>query len=138
MARHDKYYNQQEASCSINGTPLQDFSDGESIRVVHTGDHSSVTVGTDGATQNLSNDRTGRIEVDLKETSPANSFLANLLATQQAGNFLDIVGSVIDGAGVSHSGTGGAVKTAGNVSTGGPAMGKRTWAIEFTVLTIDR
>jgi hypothetical protein len=138
VARHDKYYNQQEASCSIFGTPLQDFSDGESIRALYTGDHSSVTVGTDGATQNLSNDRTGRFEIDLKETSVSNGFLANLLATQQAGNFLDISGAVLDGSGTTHGGTGGTIKTAGNVSTGGPAMGKRTWVIEFTVMTTDR
>lgn len=138
MARHDKYYNQQGCSITVNGTPLQDFSDGESIRYNPNGDRSSLTVGTDGATQNLANNRAGSFEVDLKETSTSNDYLAQLLSGQDLGNFLDINSTMIDGSGAAHSGTGGTIKSVAPVSTGGTAMGKRTWVFEFTNVEVDR
>lgn len=138
MARHSRYYNQLDASCSIAGTALLDFADGESIRVNYNGDQSSLTVGTDGSVQNLNSNRAGTIEVDLKETSPSNDFLTGLLTAQRNGQFLDLPGTVVDGTAATHSGTGGTIKTPANVSTGGPAMGKRTWVFEFTVLNTDR
>ncbi len=138
MARHDKYYNQQGNAVSINGVPLVDFSDGDSIRTNFGGDQSSLTKGTDGATQNLINDRSGTIEVDLKATSVSNDLLAGLLLLQQAGNFLDLTGTYIEGTGAIHNGSGGAIKTPANITGGGPAMGKRTWVFEFTNILTDK
>jgi len=138
MARHEKYYNQQGCSFTVNGQAIQDFFDGESIRFVPNGDRSSLTIGTDGATQNLATNRAGSFEVDLKETSVSNDYLKGLLAGQDLGNFLDINSTMIDGSGAAHSGTGGTIKSLAGVSTGGPAMGKRTWIFEYTSTEIDR
>lgn len=133
MPRHSDYYSQLNSQCIINGVPLRDFSDGNSIRTRPGGDESVLTKGTDGATVNLSNDQTGAIEVDLKETSPSNDILSGFLIAQRSGIFLNIAGVVIDGAGAVHSGLGGTIKQKAGSDTGGPAMGKRTWIFEFPI-----
>lgn len=138
MPVHPKYYDQRGNSCSVNGTPLIDFSDGEAIRVAPVSDTASVTEGLDGAVVNLQNANAYTLEVDLKETSVSNQFLNGLLTSQKSGAFLDLSSTVITGAGAIHSLTGGAISKPAPVSTGGVAVGKRTWQLIFTKAEGDR
>lgn len=137
MARHDTYYDQKGNSLIIDGTQIQDFADGESIRINPNADQASFTIGLDGATINLANNLAVTVEVDLKATSISNDYLSGLLAQQQE-TFLDLAGTVIDGSGAVHSFTGGAIFKAAAAATGGPAMGKRGWIIGFTKRDMDR
>lgn len=132
MAVHSKYYNQKDNAITVGGIPLQDFSDGDSIRATPDSDLSSVTEGLDGATTNLITSNAYTIEVDLKGTSISNAALARLADAQKAGVFLDLPITHISGDGSIHSFTGGSVQSMAPVNTGGPAVGKRTWKFKCT------
>ena len=139
MPRITTHYNQKGQAMIIGGVPLEDYGDGDSVRVVRGGEIGSFTKGLDGAKPNIANDETCTFEVDLKPTSPSNDYLASLLKRQQAASpeFLNLTGQVIDGTGVIHSASIGIMIAAADVSTGGPAMANRTWRIGFASLNQD-
>jgi hypothetical protein len=132
VAVHPKYYDQKGNAITVGGVPLQDFSDGDSIRWTPDSDLSSVTEGLDGATTNLINSNAYTIEVDLKGTSISNSILGGIALTQKTGIFLDLPITIIAGDGSIHSFSGGSVQAYAPGSTGGPAVGKRTWKFKCT------
>jgi hypothetical protein len=138
MGVHDKYYDQKGNAVTIGGVAFQDFSDGEAIRWTPAADIASITQGLDGATMSLANSSAYTVEIDLKETSVSNAQAARHASSQQAGVFLDLPGTIVTGSGAVHSFTGGAIQTRAPGSTGGPALGKRTWKYIFTTHEGDR
>ena len=138
MGVHNKYYDQKGNALTIAGTPFEDFSDGEAIRWNPLADIASVTEGLDGGVTNLANSRGYTIEVDLKNTSVSNAAAAGFADAQEASVFLDLSATIVTGSGAVHSFTGGAVQSRAPGSTGGPAVGKRTWKFIFTAHTGDR
>jgi hypothetical protein len=125
MARNIEYYNQADHSVIVDGIPMVDIAEGESIGVEFEGDRVTVTHGFDGASTSYSSDRRGAVTVVLKPTSISNDFLEGLFQRQSSTpRKFDVV--VLTGVRELWRATGCSI-TRENFLTGGAAMSGRTF-----------
>ncbi|HBG77253.1 MAG TPA: hypothetical protein DDW84_00175 [Phycisphaerales bacterium] len=129
-----KTYSQSNVTVLVNGIPLKDLSDGNSIRVRHRGGEVEPTEGTDGAAMNIATRQGGEIEVDLKEMSSSLIILNALrLAQEQTGIGCNVV--IRSGVDVVDTLATAFVSLPGEKATGDKKMGKITYKFSGTVLT---
>lgn len=72
-------YNPGDVLVTAAGQAIQGFADGTFINATRNDDAFTLSVGADGeATRAQSNNRSGRVEITLQQTSPANAILNEL------------------------------------------------------------
>lgn len=129
MSRNTQFFNQSQCTVILDGVPVEQFSDGDAIRVKRTTEGSTIERGIDGATTTFSTDKSGTVELDLKGVSitlDQINFLAMAQRTGFAREFsMQIVTSALEpirceGCSIAH---------AGDTSTGGRSSSPRTVTI---------
>ena len=129
-----KAYNQKNCTVLVDGIPLKDLAEGDTIRVRNRGGEVDLTEGTDGAAINIATDQGGEIEVDLKPTSTSRLFLNSLrLAQQQSSIGCNIV--VMEGTEAVETLATAFINPPGERTNGGKKMNKITYKFVGTVLT---
>lgn len=121
----DTDYNQKLTSASINGMILEGFAEGTPIRFNHDGGEVSKTQGADGPGINRATPQGATIEIDLREDSPSNFVLNDMIRNQVAGGpSLTMV--LYTGCQVTFTGKV-QISVPGQLATGGPQMGSMTY-----------
>lgn len=136
MARNLMFYSQATHSVVVNGRPLLDFAEGDSITWEDlNADKVAVTEGLDGGRISYSASKAGKITVKLKPTSASIDYLNYLIERQQAGVPEPLTVCIFTGvyevvtlinAGVQR----------GSASTGGPTMAEREYSFVGCAIAI--
>lgn len=80
-------YDPALVTVSYGGNDINGFADGTFVTVTRNSDIFTLTVGSDGeATRTKSNDRSGRIEIVLQQSSPSNDILSAIAVADELSN----------------------------------------------------
>lgn len=133
-----KTYDPKKILVIVGGVPLSGFADGSFVRVARNNDMWTMSTGADGeGTRSKSNDRSGTIEVTLKQTSRSNQYLSNLALADELDNAGVVPGMVKDGMGATlHLAEQLWVKKRPD-SEYAKEAGDRVWVLETDVLTMS-
>ena len=81
-----KTYNPDDVSIIVNGRVMTGLAD-SMVKITRNNDSWTTTVDANGGvTRNYNTDRTGEIEITLKQSSDDNLFISALAAADEAGN----------------------------------------------------
>jgi len=95
-----KEYNAGEVSVVFGAQALQGFTEGTFINITRLEDSYTMVVGADGeATRSKTNNRSGSIEVTLKQSSESNDYLSQMLIADEAGGVGVLPLTIIDNTG---------------------------------------
>ena len=130
-------YLQKGHTLIINGVNISGFAEGDCIRVQPEGNAAIKTKGADGPSLSISTYQGGKLEFDLKPTSPARSIVWGLWRAQSSASGLTGPYTVVLLTGVDEIITvAGLFGEIPQFSMGGPQMQPRKFPMECTVLEI--
>lgn len=97
-----KTYDPKSVSIIVGGVAITGFADGSFVKVSRNADAFVMSVGADGeGTRSKSNDRSGTIEITLKQSSRSNQHLSNLALADELENAGVVPAMVKDNSGSS-------------------------------------
>lgn len=80
-------YDPKEVSVIVGGRIIEGFADGQFINATRNNDQFAINMGADGSgARAKSNDRSGRVEMVLQQTSPSNDVLSAFAASDELSN----------------------------------------------------